>query len=117
MSLLVLRTSTIETTLAFYRAFGLTFAQEQHGTGPVHYSTALGDTTLELYPAETTQMLDRKAGGATMIGIKVESVDAVIEALNQLGIQPLSPAKDSAWGRRATVLDPDGRLVELTEGK
>ena len=117
MSLIVLRTATIETMLVFYGALGLVFVQEQHGTGPIHYSTALGDVIMEIFPAETGQALDRKAGGATMIGIKVESVDAVIETLQKMGIQPLSAPKDSAWGRRATVLDSDGRLIELTEPK
>ncbi len=115
MNLIVLRTSTIEAMLAFYRAFGLTFVQEQHGTGAIHYSTQLGDVTMEIFPAEAGQAPDRKAGGATMIGIKVESVDAVIETLQNLGIKPLSAPKDSAWGRRATVLDSDGRLIEITQ--
>jgi lactoylglutathione lyase len=115
MSLIVLRTNTIEAMLTFYDALGLEFVQEQHGTGAVHYSTALGDVTLEIFPAEAGQALDRKAGGATMIGIKVESVDEVITALQTLGIKPLTVPKDSVWGRRATVLDPDGRLIELAQ--
>ncbi|MBA3870097.1 MAG: VOC family protein [Anaerolineae bacterium] len=117
MSLIVLRTVTLEPMLTFYQALGLTFVQEQHGTGAIHYSTQLGDVTMEIFPSEVGQTLDRKMGGATMIGIKVESVDAAIETLNSIDIKPLSPAKDSAWGRRATVLDPDGRLIELNENK
>lgn len=117
ISLIVLRTSSIEATLSFYRALGLDFAEEQHGTGPVHYSTVLGETVLEVYPAEAGQAPDRKAGGATMIGIKVESVDGAIAAAEGLGYKPISAPKDSAWGRRATILDPDGRLIELTEAK
>ncbi|MBI1277794.1 MAG: hypothetical protein GC179_06665 [Anaerolineaceae bacterium] len=80
-----------------------------------HYSTQLGEVTLEIYPAEAGQAPDRKAGGATMIGIKVESVDAVTDVLQNLGIKMLSMPKDSTWGRRATVLDPDGRMIELTQ--
>ena len=41
MSLIVLRTGTIDAMLAFYHALGLVFVQEQHGTGAIHYSTAL----------------------------------------------------------------------------
>ncbi len=115
MNLIVLRTSNVEAMLAFYRALGLDFVQEQHGTGAIHYSTQLGDVTMEIFPAEAGQALDRKAGGATMIGIKVESVDAVAEMLQEMGIKMLSAPKDSAWGRRATVLDPDGRLIEVTQ--
>ncbi len=115
INLIVLRTSTLEAMLAFYRALGLVFVQEMHGTGAIHYSTQLEDVTLEIFPAVEGQAPDRKAGGATMIGIKVDSVDAVVETLQQMGIKPLTPPKDSAWGRRATVLDPDGRLIELTQ--
>lgn len=115
INLIVLRTSQVETMLAFYRAMGLVFVQEQHGTGAIHYSTQLGDMTIEIYPAEAGQAPDRKAGGATMIGIAVESVDAVTEALQNLGVKMLSAPKDSSWGRRATVLDPDGRMIELTQ--
>jgi lactoylglutathione lyase len=115
MNLLVLRTANVETMLAFYKALGLTFEQEQHGTGPIHYSTQPGDVTMEIYPAEAGQAPDRKAGGATMIGIKVESIDAVAEQLQNLGIKMLSAPKDSTWDRRATVLDPDGRMIELTQ--
>lgn len=115
MSLIVLRTHAVDTMLAFYRALGLIFEQEQHGTGPIHYSTRLGDIILEIYPAEAGQAPDRKMGGATMIGIKVESLDDVIKDLQNIHISPLTAPKDSAWGRRATVLDPDGRLIELTQ--
>lgn len=116
VNLIVLRTANTEAMLVFYQALGLVFVQEQHGTGPIHYSTQLGDMTMEIYPAEAGQAPDRKAGGATMIGIKVESVDGVINRLQNVDIQMLSAPKNSAWGRRATVLDPDGRLIELTQG-
>lgn len=115
ISLIVLRTATIESMLAFYRALGLSFVQEQHGSGPIHYSTQVGEITLEIYPAAAGQAPDRKAGGAIMVGIQVESVDNRITALERIGFKALSAPKDSAWGRRATILDPDGRLVELTE--
>jgi hypothetical protein len=50
-----------------------------------------------------------------MIGFRVPSVDETLAALAQLGMTPSSPAKDSAWGRRAVVVDPDGRAVEISE--
>jgi hypothetical protein len=75
LALMVLRTSQMETTLAFYRALGFSFVQERHGSGPVHYSTQLGSSVLEIFPS------------------------------------------DSPWGRRAVVVDPDGRGIELSEPK
>ena len=42
LSLMVLRTDNIEAVLAFYQAIGLQFQQEQHGSGPIHYSCEIG---------------------------------------------------------------------------
>lgn len=111
-SLIVLRTADLDAALAFYRAIGIEFLEEQHGNGPVHYAAELDGMVLEIYPGEPGSAPDRKQGGATMLGFRVNSVDAVLAALNQ---QPLSPPKDTAWGRRALVLDPDGRAVEITQ--
>jgi hypothetical protein len=47
-----------------------------------------------------------------MLGFAVESVDKVIA---ELQIEPLNPPKDSQWGRRATLLDPDGRMIEISQ--
>lgn len=111
-NLIVLRTADLNAALTFYRAIGIEFAQEQHGSGPIHYAAKLGGMVLELYPGEPGSAPDRKQGGTTMLGFRVKSVDDVLAVLNQ---QPLSPAKDTAWGRRALVLDPDGRAVEITQ--
>jgi lactoylglutathione lyase len=115
LSLIVLRTAKIESSLAFYRAFGLEFVQEQHGTGPIHFSSKLNDTVIEIYPGAEGFAPPRQSGGSTMIGLRVESVDEVVAALQQLGAQVVNPPKDSAWGRRAVVTDFDGRAIEITQ--
>lgn len=115
LSLMVLRTDNIESTLAFYRAIGLQFQQEQHGAGPIHYSCQIGTTVMEIFPAEVGKAPDRKSGGATMLGFTVNALDETLETLANLGLTPTSPPKPSAWGRRAVVLDPDGRAVEISE--
>ena len=115
INLIVLRTARIEPMLNFFAALGLNFVEEKHGSGPIHYSTQLGNMILEIYPGEDGSALDRKTGGATMIGLLVDSVDETLSKLSELDITPLSPPKDSLWGRRAVVLDPDGRAVEISE--
>jgi lactoylglutathione lyase len=115
LSLMVLRTDNIESALAFYHAIGLHFQQEQHGAGPIHFSCQIGTTVMEIFPAEVGKAPDRKSGGATMLGFTVSSLDETLQALANLGIIPLSPPKQSAWGRRAVVLDPDGRAIEISE--
>ncbi len=117
LSLLVLRTATIGAMLSFYQALGMTFTQEQHGSGPVHYSSAIGELVIEIYPGEAGQAPDRKQGGATMTGFRVTDLDGVLSRLHALGVEPASPPKASEWGRRAVVLDPDGRVVELSQSK
>jgi hypothetical protein len=58
LGLLVLRTSHMAGMLDFYRAMGLTFAEERHGSGPVHYSSRIGATVLEIYLAADQEPRD-----------------------------------------------------------
>jgi predicted enzyme related to lactoylglutathione lyase len=115
LSLIVLRTSNLETMLPFYQAIGLTFAEEKHGSGPVHYACEQDGLVVELYPGEAGSAPNIKSGGATMIGFIVESLDTVLTALAQMEVHPVSPPKSSSWGRQCTVLDPDGRSISLSE--
>lgn len=46
----VLRTDDIEAMKRFLENFGLTFVEEQHGDGPVHYSCETGEKVFEIYP-------------------------------------------------------------------
>src|SRR5205807_1783480 len=101
--------------LAFYGALGLVFSQEQHGTGPVHYSCELNGTVIELYPGTAKGSIARHAGGATMLGFTVDSLDEVLSTLEQTGARRLRAIESSACGRTATVEDPDGRAVRLLE--
>jgi predicted enzyme related to lactoylglutathione lyase len=117
LSLIVLRTSQLESTLAFYKALGFAFVEEKHGSGPVHYSTQTATSTLEIYPGEPSGPLNRKAGGATMLGFSLPSIDPTIAALKNLGSQIITAPSESTWGRRAVVADPDGRAIELSEPK
>jgi predicted enzyme related to lactoylglutathione lyase len=117
LSLIVLRTSKMEETLAFYKMLGFTFVEEQHGSGPVHYSTQIASSVLEIYPGDAAAPVDRKASGATMLGFSVASVDNVLTSFQTMRSQVISGPKDSQWGRRAVVADPDGRAIELSEPK
>jgi lactoylglutathione lyase len=46
----------------------------------------------------------------------VPDIDPAYAALVAAGGASVSPPKDSPWGRRAVVGDPDGHRVELTAG-
>ncbi len=110
VSLLVIRAFNMEAALAFYCALGLTFSEEQHVSGPVHYACEVGDLIFEIYPARVGDATD-----ATMIGFAVEALDETLAALQTLGFEPKSPPKTASWGRFVNVADGDGRTVQLTE--
>ena len=119
LNLLVLRAADVQASLRFYQALGLSFVQEQHGTGPVHFSCELGAMVIEIYPARArgggAGAPDRRDAGATIVGFRVESLAAVIDALAREGAVVLTAPQDTPWGKRAVVSDPDGRAVELNE--
>lgn len=98
-----------------YRALGFIFTEEQHGSGPIHHSCDLGGTILEIYPGTEGGAPDRRASGATALGFRVISLDATLLSLQQLGTSVLTQSKDSPWGRRAVVADPDGRAIEISQ--
>lgn len=114
LSLVVIRVANQEASLAFYRALGLTFVQEQHNSGPVHYSCDLSGLVLELYPSKVSSPLEQSTD-TTMLGFKVTSLESTLVELQKLGIKPKSLPKASKWGRWVNVADPDGRTVQINE--
>jgi lactoylglutathione lyase len=110
-NLVVIRSAEIEHSLQFYTWLGLAFTQHRHGNGPEHYACELGTVVFELYPL-TNEAQNTKA---TRIGFQVDELDALIARLQENGVTIISQPKDSPWGRRAIVDDPDGHRVELLE--
>ncbi|WP_062432333.1 VOC family protein [Herbidospora daliensis] len=90
IDLVVLYTDRLDECHAFYSGLGLTFQQERHGTGPEHFSTQLGPTVLELYPAG-----DKPPTGRLRLGLTV------------------CAGHGFAPGNH-TVTDPDGRTIALS---
>ncbi len=107
LNLLVLRTPKLEDLNRFYSALGARFEIERHGNGPEHYVTTLGDDlVLELYPA-----LDGTPPDAGLrLGLTVENIEESLRALGET-----ATPRQTQWGLRALVRDPDGRAVELLQ--
>jgi len=103
LTLMVLRCHNLELSRSFYETLGLTFTPEKHAAGPEHYSTRLGQTVLELYPAAEPATPMR-------IGLRVDNFQHVLVALatsvmwENTGSSPQS----------ALLRDPDGNKVEIT---
>jgi lactoylglutathione lyase len=105
LTLLVVRCRDLEHSRRFYEALGLAFTPEQHGAGPFHYSTQLGTTVLELYPANA-------ATSAIRVGFGVTDVIAAVDAVRAIGGRV--DREPTADARTALVRDPDNNTVELT---
>ena len=115
LNLVVLRSSDLPRASAFYSRLGLQFLKHRHGNGPEHYSADLsGGGVFELYPISSTG----ESTLGTRIGFRVASVEAALAALRtEYPDAVVTPTKDSPWGRRAVVKDPDGHRVELLEAR
>jgi len=111
INIVVIRAANIDRSAQFYRLLGLDFTKHRHGKGPEHYASETGPVVFEIYPRQD----GNKGSSGLRIGFQVASVDEAITALEDAGAAIISPAKDSPWGRRAVVDDPDGYRVELTQ--
>src|SRR5690242_1600884 len=103
LNLVVLRSSDVARAVAFYTQLGLQFTRHRHGGGPEHFPAALPGGVFELYPVAP----DGPSTLGTRIGFRVPSLDAVIAALAAQPGAVVSPPKDSEWGCRAVITDPD----------
>ncbi len=109
--LIVLKTHQIEAVKLFYETIGIELIEEQHGNGPVHYAGKVGGTVLEIYPIH-----EGVADSTVRLGFVVEDLEYVLESLSRLELSPKKTAKQTEWGLRVIVKDPDGRSVELYHG-
>lgn len=106
LNLLVLRCKSIENSKVFYEKLGVSFKQEQHGNGPVHYASEFGGLVFELYPLLSDEVVDRSRLGFTL------KADDVGELLQRTEIEIVSSYEFNS--RLVLVVqDPDARQVEL----
>jgi len=100
VKLIVLRTRRLIELKSFYEQLGMSFVEERHGEGPLHYSTMLGEIVMELYPLAA----DAVEAEPIRLGFGVsDTADATF----------VTRLRATANGLRAVVRDPDGRAVEL----
>jgi lactoylglutathione lyase len=107
LTLVVLECANIQASKDFYSLLGLTFTEEQHG-GPLHFSAAVGSLLLEIYPCQ-----GNTPSAPMRLGFRVASLDQTLAALRNSGARIVREAKESPWGRRAVVEDPDRNRIEL----
>ncbi|RYZ81220.1 MAG: glyoxalase/bleomycin resistance/extradiol dioxygenase family protein [Proteobacteria bacterium] len=108
LSLLVLRAQNPEVTRDFYSALGLTFEQEQHGSGPLHYAAQSENFVLEIYPLASGQT---EITDSVQLGFQVKSLEKTVKTLGTAERIKTT----GQWGPFCVLQDPDGRKVRLTE--
>lgn len=111
LNLIVIRSAEPSQTVSFYKILGLTFQQEQHGSGPVHWAADLDGIVLEIYPAKSADEVDT----ATRLGFNVKNASAILNSLRLSNVEIVSDLKQTKWELRAIVRDSDGRSVELVQ--
>ena len=112
LTLLVLKTRRVEQLRAFYQLLGIEMAEEKHGKGPVHFAGRAGDLVIEVYPLSDD---GTHVDTSTRLGFAVENLAEVVQKVQGIGIEVVTPSRETAWGLQAVVRDPDGRAVELSQ--
>lgn len=112
LTLLVLKTRRVEQLRGFYQTLGIELTEEQHGKGPVHFAGRVGNVVIEVYPLRNDHTT---VDSSTRLGFAVENLAEVVKALEGIGMNMVTPPKETAWGLQAVVRDPDGRTVELSQ--
>jgi catechol 2,3-dioxygenase-like lactoylglutathione lyase family enzyme len=111
--------SDLTRTIAFYRRLGCAFDDPAPGQG--HIETTIGALRLMFDTEEEIRSFnpDWKASGSGRVALAAEcaspaDVDRLHDELSGLGSGSQLAPFDGFWGQRyATVLDPDGVLVDL----
>lgn len=113
LNLVVLRARDPVALAEFYALLGLKFSPEKHGNGPEHMACDTGAGVLEIYPRS------EHAGStsAVRLGFSIDQLDARCRAIPATRGQLLREPHPTRWGRRATILDPEGHTVDLVESE
>ena len=83
LKLIVLKTTQPDALRGFYTQLGFQFVEEQHGKGPVHFSAALGDGILEIYPLSGGVEADQ----TTRLGFAVSDLESIVECLDEAHVR------------------------------
>ena len=95
----------------FYAILGIHFNKHQHGKGPEHLSSTIGETVFEIYPAKNSD----ESTVSTRLGFSVPSLANVLEQLRNIHATVVAEPSETPFGRRAVVKDFEGHKVELYE--
>lgn len=110
LKFLTLYANQLDQTVAVYEALGLTFEEEKHGDGPVHFSHSTRDLIVEIYPAD-----GRSVEETMMVGFEVENLETVKTILFERGATILKDVAVVNGALRMILKDPDGRKLYVQQ--
>lgn len=111
LNLVVLRAREPQRLAHFYELLGLAFVSEKHGSGPEHMACDTGRCVIEIYPSSPENPSTR----SVRLGFKVTNLHSRCERIIRAGGRLRRPPKDTSWGMIATIEDPEGHVIDLTE--
>lgn len=112
LNLIVLRSKDMESLAGFYSAlFEKELTKHSHGRGPEHFGTELDGLIFEVYSKRN----EDDDTTPTRFGYLVDDIEATRDRINQYPIKVVSAPKESPWGKRMVLDDPEGHRIELTE--
>lgn len=109
---IVMATSQISKTVSFYQILGLNFLKKNITLGGEIYSATLDDLELALLEKSNVEKLPQPN---YMLSFKVENLDKLHEKMLSGGHISILEPTVFAEGKKAILLDPDGRSVELIQ--
>ncbi|MFN8228338.1 MAG: VOC family protein [Mycobacterium sp.] len=101
---LTLFVADVDRSFAFYTALGVDLFLVEEPGHPRHYDGALGNTAVQIYPAD-----DRPAT-TVQLGFRVPDIAAIAHRLDGVGVLYELPLR-----HRLTTRDPDGNRVHLSQ--
>lgn len=111
LTYIVIKAHEIDRTALFYRTLGLSLQEEQHGSGPIHYSFEIAaGVVCEIYPS--SDKAQRSNG--VRLGFSVTDLKATYEALTKTGFTMHRERTTTTPSSSFVALDPDGNQVEIT---
>ena len=123
LNLIVMYSSNIEVSKAFYENVGLTFEKHKHGNGPEHYAaTDKQGSVIEIYPTNGVPVNHLKPGDVA-VGFGVPSITDFLLKIGFSGdqshifgsVKMVVAPRQTEFGFWCVMRDPDGRSLHLTE--
>ncbi|MEM9539501.1 MAG: VOC family protein [Cyanobacteria bacterium P01_E01_bin.42] len=112
INLIVIRSQDIEMLSAFYASgLNITFERHKHGSGLEHLSTEIDGVVFEIYP----QKNETDSTASIRLGFVVESINGFLKRVKDFQFTVISQPKNSLWGLRMVLDDPEGHRLELVE--